>query len=410
MLPTSPITDYRVTRGISLQFHARALNAQQQLVSLRLDAADDAAARLQVQARGLALVKLQPVQTSIRLSATRFPLLLFAQELHALMTAGLSVIESLDVLIDKELVESNGSPLTRLASSLKEGQRLSTAMAQQPEVFPALFIGILQAAEGTSDLPLALSRYVDYETRLAGVRQRIVSAAIYPAILVCVGGGVAAFLMGYVVPRFAAVYRSSGRPLPWASQLLLDWGAFAGTHAAAIGVCLGVVVFAVVWRVRQHLRDGTWWRLLAIIPGTRAKLEVLEISRLYLTLGMLLQGGLPITRALDLAHSVLPVARHAALSESARRIAEGEALSDAFVATGLTTPVALRLLKVGERSGQLGDMLVRTAEFYEAETARWIERFTKAFEPVLMAGIGLVIGLIVLLLYMPIFDLAGSLQ
>lgn len=393
-----------------MQFQARALDAQQQLVSLTLDAPDDTSARLQLQAQGLALVKLQRAKPSFRFAATRFPLLLFAQELHALMTAGLSVIESLDVLIDKEPAESNRGPLTRLAASLREGQRLSAAMAQLPEVFPPLFIGILQAAEGTSDLPLSLSRYVDYETRLANVRQRIVSAAIYPAILVCVGGSVAAFLMGYVVPRFAAVYRSSGRPLPWASQLLLDWGAFAGAHATAIGLCFGLIAFAAAWRVHLHLRNGTWWRLLAIIPGTRAKLEVLEISRLYLTLGMLLQGGLPITRALDLARSVLPAARHHALSESARRIAEGESLSDAFVATGLTTSVALRLLKVGERSGQLGDMLVRTAEFYEAETARWIERFTKAFEPVLMAGIGLVIGLIVLLLYMPIFDLAGSLQ
>jgi general secretion pathway protein F len=173
---------------------------------------------------------------------------------------------------------------------------------------------------------------------------------------------------------------------------------------------LGIAAGLAAWQVRRHLRNGTWWRLLAVIPGTRPKLEVLEVSRLYLTLGMLLQGGLPIVPALQLARSVLPVARQSAIEHASKRIAEGEPLSDAFVATGLSTPVALRLLKVGERSGQLGAMLVRTAEFYESETTRWIERFTKAFEPALMAAIGLVIGLIVILLYMPIFDLAGSLQ
>jgi general secretion pathway protein F len=393
-----------------LQFQVRALNAQQQLVSLVLDAADEASARLLLQQQGLTLVSLAQDRQALSIGSIRFPLLLFAQELHALLVAGLSVIESLDVLIDKEPADTTRSVLTRLAVALREGQRLSGALAQQPEVFPALFVGILQAAEGTSDLPLALSRYLDYETRLAMVRQKVVSAAIYPAILVCVGGAVAAFLLGYVVPRFATVYRGSGRPLPWASQLLLDWGGFAGAHAIELGVVLGLIVGIAVWRVRCHLRDGTWWRLLAIIPGTHPKLEVLEVSRLYLTLGMLLQGGLPIAPALHLARSVLPSARHAAVSEAARRIAEGEPLSQAFVATGLITPVALRLLKVGERSGQLGPMLVRTAEFYETETTRWIERFTKAFEPVLMAAIGLVIGLIVILLYMPIFDLAGSLQ
>ena len=393
-----------------MQFQVRALNAQQQLVSLVLDAADEASARLLLQQQGLTLVSLAQDRQALSIGSIRFPLLLFAQELHALLVAGLSVIESLDVLIDKEPADTTRSVLTRLAVALREGQRLSGALAQQPEVFPALFVGILQAAEGTSDLPLALSRYLDYETRLAMVRQKVVSAAIYPAILVCVGGAVAAFLLGYVVPRFATVYRGSGRPLPWASQLLLDWGGFAGAHAIELGVVLGLIVGIAVWRVRCHLRDGTWWRLLAIIPGTHPKLEVLEVSRLYLTLGMLLQGGLPIAPALHLARSVLPSARHAAVSEAARRIAEGEPLSQAFVATGLITPVALRLLKVGERSGQLGPMLVRTAEFYETETTRWIERFTKAFEPVLMAAIGLVIGLIVILLYMPIFDLAGSLQ
>lgn len=393
-----------------MQFEVRALDAQQKLVSLSLDASDDASARLQLQQRGLTLVSLSAMPQSLRTSMRRFPLLLFAQELHALLIAGLSMIEALDLLFDKETAEATRAVLSRLSTELREGQRLSAALAQQPDVFRPLFVGILQAAEATSDLPSALSRYVDYETRLGTVRQKIVSAAIYPAILICVGGGVAVFLLSYVVPRFAAVYRGSGRPLPWASQLLIDWGSFAGAHALPLILLVGTGVGTAAWRIRTHLRNGTWWRLLAIIPGTGSKLEILEVSRLYLTLGMLLQGGLPIVSALHLARSVLPLARRGAVDLASNRIATGETLSDAFVATGLSTPVALRLLKVGERSGQLGAMLVRTAEFYESETTRWIERFTKAFEPVLMAAIGVVIGLIVILLYMPIFDLAGSLQ
>ena len=396
-----------------MQYQARALDAQQQLVSLTLDAASDASARAQLQQQGLMPVSIAPLRAGMGttgLRVTRFPLLLFAQELHALLVAGLSVIESLDVLIEKEAEAGTRGVLVRLAAALREGLRFSAALALQPEVFPALFIGILQAAEGTSDLPLALSRYLDYETRLGAVRQKVVSATIYPAILVLVGGGVAAFLLGYVVPRFATVYKGNGRPLPWASQLLIDWGDFASAHALEMILLAGLAIGSLAWWVRRHLRQGTWWRMLGIIPGTRPKLEVLEVSRLYLTLGMLLQGGLPIASALGLARSVLPVSRHRAVDDAARRILEGEALSEAFVAHGLSTPVALRLLKVGERSGQLGAMLVRTAEFYEGETTRWIERFTKAFEPMLMAAIGIVIGLIVILLYMPIFDLAGSLQ
>jgi len=393
-----------------MRFLARALDAHQQLVSIDLEAADAESAQAQVQQSGLVPVSVAPVSGTLRAASTKFPLLLFVQELHALLVAGLSVIESLEVLLEKEPSEGNRAVLSRLSMALREGQRLSAALARQPQVFPSLFVGILQAAEGTSDLPLALSRYLDYETRLGNVRQKIVSASIYPAILVCVGGGVATFLLGYVVPRFALVYRGSGRALPWASQLLVDWGGFAQSHAVEILATLALGIAAGAMKVRRHLRDGTWWRLLAIIPGTRPKLEMLEVSRFYLTLGMLLQGGLPIVPALELARSVLPAERRAAVDRIRSRIESGESLSDVLVAAGLSTPVALRLIKVGEQSGQLATMLIRTAEFYEGETTRWIERFTKVFEPTLMAAIGLLIGSIVILLYMPIFDLASSLQ
>lgn len=391
-----------------MQFKVRALDAQQQqFVALTLDAADEAGLQAQLQQRGLTGVHWQLADAGMR---ARFPLLLFAQELHALLVAGLSVIEALDALARKERSAFVRAVLQRLAAGLREGLRLSAVLEREPQLFPSLFVGILQAAEGSSDLPRALARYVDYETRLNSVRQKIVAAAIYPTILLVVGGAVAVFLLGHVVPKFALVYQSGGRALPWASQLLLDWGRFASSHAIPLLAGVGLLVIALFWWGRRQLREGAWWRLLAVVPGTQARLELLELSRLYLTLGILLEGGLPIGQALGLASAVLTRSRRGVMADVSRRIAQGEPLSEAFAAAGLSTSVSEGLLKVGERSGQLGLMLVRTAEFYEGETTRWIERFTKAFEPILMAVIGLVIGLIVLLLYMPIFDLAGSLR
>jgi general secretion pathway protein F len=157
------------------------------------------------------------------------------------------------------------------------------------------------------------------------------------------------------------------------------------------------------------LKDGGWWNALRVIPGARGRLEILVLSRLYLTLGMLLEGGITVQQGLVLSAPVLNTRRRAALAQVRTEIESGHPLSDALEQHGLSTPVAARLLRVGEQSGQLGEMLSRTAAFYDGETARWIERFTKAFEPALMGAIGIVIGLIVILLYMPIFDLAGSL-
>lgn len=386
------------------------MDGQQQVQTLVLDALDEADARAQALARRLTPLTVAAMRGLRPQGRSRFGLLLFAQELHALLAAGLSVIESLDTLIEKDPSSAQRAVLARLASQLREGHRLSAAMRQQPDVFPALFVGVMQAAEGTSDLPRALARYIDYETRVDSVRDKVVSATIYPAILLTVGGMVSLFLLGYVVPRFANVFQGSGRRLPWASQLLMQWGEFAGQHAPWLYAGFALVVGSAMWWGKNQFASGGWWRALRLLPSARPRLEVLELSRLYLTLGMLLEGGIPVQQGLRLCSAVLDDGKQAALTRVREAVEAGNPMSQALEQNGLSTAVALRLIRVGEQTGQLGVMLSRTAAFYDQEMVRWIERFTKAFEPILMAAIGLVIGGIVILLYMPVFELAGSLR
>lgn len=393
-----------------MQYVVRALDETQEIQTLVLDALDEADARAQAAASRLIPLSIARRGALTRTAAARFPLLLFAQELLALLEAGLSVIEALDTLAEKDPQPAQRAVLARLAQQLREGQRLSGALREQPEVFPPLFVGVVQAAEGTSDLPRALGRYVEYETRLQGVRHKVLSAAIYPAVLLVVGAGVSFFLLGYVVPKFATVYQGSGRDLPWASQLLMSWGGFADGHREWLMAGFIAAIVSAGWWVRRTTASGGWMRMLRVLPAARQRLGVLELSRLYLTLGMLLEGGIPLPQALRLCTAVMTSERAAALDATRLSVESGATLSESLASQGLSTPVAMRLLRVGEQSGQLGAMLTRTANFYDEETSRWIERFSKAFEPLLMAAIGVVIGLIVILLYMPIFDLAGSLQ
>ena len=393
-----------------MQFVVRALDPSEQLQTLVVEALDAEDARTQVLARRFAPLSVLPQRTTLSSRSDRFALLLFAQELHALLHAGLSVIEALDTLIEKDPQPMRRAVLTRLSERLRQGQRLSAALREQPQVFSPLFVGVMQAAEGTSDLPRALARYLDYETRLRSVLHKVTSAAIYPSVLLVVGLMVSMFLLGYVVPKFAAVYQGSGQSLPWASRWLMGWGQWAAEHASQALAGAVLLLAALTWQVRRAMAGGGWWRLLGALPGARAKVEVIQLARLYLTLGMLLEGGIPLQRALALCEPVLEPARLPRLHAVREQISAGQPLSAALQAHGLSTPVALRLIRVGEQSGQLGTMLGRTAAFHDEETSRWIERFSKAFEPALMAAIGVVIGLVVVLLYMPIFDLAGSLQ
>lgn len=400
-----------------MQFEARILTAAQQVQTRLFEALDEEDARAQLTVQRGTVLSLKASGTlnngsnwRLGVKKPNFDLLLFAQELHALVAAGLSVVEALEALIERSASSDTRTVLARLLVQLQQGQRLSIALSQQPAVFPALFAGVVQAAEGTSDLPQALERYIAYESRLNILRHKITSAAIYPSVLLGVGTLVALFLLGYVVPRFSSVYQGSGKTLPWASQLLLSWGTFVSTHAWEVIAFLVLAISLLVWAVIRTTQAGGWWRLLAWLPGAAPRLQILELSRLYLTLGMLIEGGISIVKAMHISEAVLQRENVIALQQASYAVGQGNRISNAFEQHGLSTPVASRLLRVGEQTGQLGLMFSRTAAFYDGETTRWIERFSKVFEPVLMAIIGLVIGLIVILLYMPIFDLAGSLQ
>jgi general secretion pathway protein F len=236
----------------------------------------------------------------------------------------------------------------------------------------------------------------------------VVSAAVYPAVLLGVGGLVVLFLLGYVVPRFAGVYDEVGRELPVLSRLLIDWGRLINANGAVLAILLvaAVVAIALAWGRLKALLG----RLARRVPALGERLRVYHLARFYRTVGMLLRGGTPLVTAFGMVSGIMPEAMRVQLADATQRVREGGSLSSAMEATGLTTPVAARLLRVGEKSGEMAEMMDRVAVFHDEELARWIDLVTKLFEPLLMAVIGLVIGVIVVLMYLPIFELAGSLQ
>ncbi|MEH6437223.1 type II secretion system F family protein [Massilia sp. DD77] len=395
-----------------MQFAVRTLAPDMSIANIVVDAADALDARRQVEARGLFVSSIEPAGGArlARQRGGKLSLVLFSQELLALLKAGLGIVEGLEALLEKEAAPGARGVLERLLGGLREGKRFSAVLASQPDLFPPLYVGIVRAAEGTSDLPRALARYIDYQQRIDTVRAKIVSASIYPVILLMVGGGVSAFLIGYVVPKFAEVYHGAGRNLPWMSQLLLDWGQFAAGHGSAILVAALLLAGGAVAGVRRLLQTGGMARLLARLPGIGERARIYELSRLYLTLGMLSEGGITIVNAIETVQPMVSGTVRKGLAAARAAIESGQPLSTAFEANGLTTPISLRMLRVGERTGEMGPMLTQSAAFYDGEIGRWIDRFTRTFEPLLMAAIGLVVGAIVVLLYMPIFDLAGDMS
>ncbi|CAN7233612.1 type II secretion system F family protein [Paraburkholderia sp. SIMBA_054] len=395
-----------------MPYEVRALSPDNQIVSLVVDAQDEDDARRQVEARGLHATQLRALRTLRSSKASRggISLVLFSQELLALLMAGLSIVEGLEALVEREGNARLRGILERLLAGLREGKRFSSLLAEQPDVFQPLYVGIVRAAEGTSDLPRSLQRYVDYQARIDMVRNKLISSAIYPSILFIVGGGVSTFLITFVVPRFATIYEGTGRSLPWMSQALLDWGKFASAHGLPLFAAAVAVAIAGGAAVRATIARVGLVSLLGRLPLLGPHLRIYQLSRLYLTLGMLLEGGIPIVSAMETAGGTISPALRDGLLRARAAVQAGAPLSSSFHAENLTTPISLRMLRVGERSGELGNMLTQSAAFYDGEISRWIDRFTRMFEPLLMSAIGLVVGTIVVLLYMPIFDLAEGLS
>jgi len=396
-----------------MRFEMKALDDNQFVQEFALEAADEMEARRQAKSRGYAVLSIRQKRSwNLRLNNPRFgfSLTLFTQELLALLDAGLALVEAIETLAEKEEKPELRKIMQEVITRLYEGHPLSYALQQFPTLFPSLFIATVRASERTSDLSTALNRYIAYQLQMEAVRKKVISASIYPLILLIGGGLVTLFLIGYVVPRFSLVYDQLGRNLPFFSRLLMQFGQILRNNGPVILLMLGLSVLGLVYAARLPANRQWMVQQLWKIPAIGERMKIYQLARFYRTLGMLLQGGTPIVTALQMASDLLQLSLRNRLNLASASIGEGQSISHAMQRHGLTTPVASRMLAVGERSGRMGDMMDRIASFYDEEMARWVERFSTLFEPILMAIIGLVIGVIVVLMYFPIFDLAASIQ
>jgi general secretion pathway protein F len=376
-----------------------------------VDAIDEADARRQLGMLGLRVISLTPVrQARLFARAAKIPLVIFSQELVSLLDAGLSLVESMEALTEKEEAAAVRRPLEQILGRLYEGQTLGAALAEHPATFPYLFVATVRASERTGSLREALTRFITYQQQIDSLRKTLVNASIYPAVLLGAGVLVTLFLMGYVVPRFSSIYEQLGSDLPLASRLLLQWGQMLEAHTmtvVVVGVAGAAALGYALSRRSTRALFGGWF---AKVPAIGRQLRLYQLARLYRTVGMLLRSGMPAVTAMTMSSGLLSEALRPAFSKATQSVREGQSIANAMELQGLTTPVAARMLRVGERSGNMGEMTERIAAFYDEEIGRWVAIVTRLIEPLFMTVIGLLIGVIVVLMYFPIFQLAGSVQ
>lgn len=393
-----------------MRFTIKAIDSAQSVSVCTIDAPSEVDARRQIGEHGMRVISIARDLHLNFSTRKKFPLVSFSQELVSLLDAGLNLVESIDALTEKEHNAGSRRVLDQVRSRLLEGRTLSFALEEVPSVFPPLYVATIRASEKTGAIREAVERYVVYQKKLDVLRKKIISASIYPAVLCGAGLLVTVFLVGYVVPRFSSIYEDLGSEIPASSRLLMQFGQMLQNHGTVALVAFLATVAGIIYGASRPAFRAAMVNGLTRVPAIGRQVFTYQLARLYRTVGMLLRGGTPAISALRMSTGLLSQALRPCLVRAIQSVAEGKSLTVALEQDRLTTPVATRMLRVGERSGNMGEMMERIAEFYDDELDRAVDVLTKLIEPILMLVIGLVIGFVVVMMYFPIFELAGSIQ
>ncbi len=335
-------------------------------------------------------------------------LLVWIEQLHALLVAGLSVIEALQTL-QRQRSDGWAPVMQTLETQLRQGMPLSSAL-ESAAVFPVLLIALVRSAEITSSLPEALDRYLVHERRAAYVRHQITSVALYPMLLLGMGSIVMLFLSFYVMPRFARIFQGMQGELPWTAQAMVSWANLLKHHGVWVWSLLAGLLIALIVAWLTPSTRAAAFKLLQRQAWIATRLDTYHLSRWYRTTSMLLHGGIPLPESVQMSTHVLPLPMQARAHAVVKAMRDGLSPGQAYVQGRMTTAVAEQLIQAGERSGDVGPMLEKASEFHEVELTRWLERSMRILEPVVMALIGLGIGGVVIMMYLPIFELASAIQ
>ena len=394
-----------------MQFLTRWIAPHQALIEEALvEAPDEAALRARLQSEGATVLSIAR-QKGARPSTggKSFDVAWWCRELATLLRAGMSAVEAIETL-QLRTTRAGSEVQARLLTALHQGHSLSQAM-QLAGSFPQVLMASVLASERTSRLADALDDFLQYDRQLKSLRRQAVSAAVYPAVVVVVGLLIALFLLTFVMPRFARMYGSFRGELSWATQLML-W--FSGALTHSLPFVVGGFFFLVVgarWALANGRAQLLWNRILGVVPPLRRAQEDFLRAKLFQALMLTLRGGYPLVEAMRVCERLgLGSGMGAALTSARESIERGQPASEAMGRTRLVDAVGERLLRVGERSGQFEQVLRTLADLHAEAFESFVQRAARLIEPLLLLVVAVLVGGIVIMMYMPIFDIANKLH
>ncbi len=338
-------------------------------------------------------------------------LLIFAQELAALLKAGLPLLQSLDVMLERQKDPTFRRSLTTIREKVKSGIALSDAFKAEGELYPPIFSASLVAGERSGNMDTVLRRFSQYLRLNQSLKKKAVSASVYPMVLLAMMTVLVVVMLVYVIPQFRGFYEGLGAELPLPTRVVMAMAVGFRENLPWILLGLGIAGAAGWYWFRRDASGAIVDRALLRFPYLGPLMRMYATSQLARTLSTLLAGGLPLLNALEVAAASIGNRAIAhAVSGATGRIREGASLTTALESTHMFEALPLEMVKVGEQTGALGDMLGAVSDFYDEELDNRIATLLSLVEPVLLVLMAVIVAGLLLAFYLPMFEAISAIQ
>jgi type IV pilus assembly protein PilC len=338
-------------------------------------------------------------------------LLIHNQEMAALLRSGLPVLQTLEMVEERQRDLSFRQTLGEIRQRVRSGESLSEAVAAFGDLFPPLYAPTLKAGERSGDLETVIRRFIRYQRLMMEARKKVVTALVYPLVLIGLSMGLIGVMTVYVVPKFRAFFGGLDADLPLLTRMTMGLSGFVSDNVTLILVGMAVAILALAqWR-RTASGKATLDRWKLRLPLIGSVFHRTALSEFCRSLATLLAGGLPVVSALDVSvASVGNVHVRYKLSSLMDRVREGAALNAALDETGVVPDLAIDMVKVGEATGSLDAMLTSVSEFFDEEVETRMERLLSLIEPLMLVFMGGIVAILLVSIYLPLFGLMGQVQ
>jgi len=355
--------------------------------------------------KGLVLFERKKVKSKI--------LMIFTRQLATLIDSGLPLLRSLNVLEKQERDKVLKNTINKVADSVQSGSTFSDALALHPRVFNDLYVNMVKAGEVGGVLELVLTRLSEFQEKAAKIKNKIISAMVYPIIVMTMAVGILCFLLVFIVPKFESIFHEmlGDKPLPPVTQFVIGASGLVKDHGLVV---LGVVVAAVtLYKFIGRTRRGRF-----VIDSFKLRMPLFgnlnrktAISRFARTLGTLVTSGVPILQALNITRETAGnAAIAAAISQVHDSVKEGESIVQPLEASRAFPPMVVSMIDVGEETGKLPEMLLKIADVFDDEVDNAVAALTSMLEPIMIVFLALIVGTIVLALFTPLISIITGLQ